>query len=324
MMFNVTANEPWDVDTRHLAALVAIARTTSISRAAQELGYGQSAVSQQLAALERVVGTRLVDRGVGPRPVTLTAAGEAMERHARGILQRLDAARRELDALRDGHAGHLVIGSFQSASAKLVPRVLAVFKAAWPDVTVTIHSEDFGRRVVGLLREGALDLAFVESDWDSEALSSRRLLDDRFTVVVPPGHRLAHREHISLQDLAGEHLVAGSANEPCTLRVDAALRRWGVPTETSFRTDDNTARQRMVHAGLGCSVMPNLTVERELVDGGVAIALQDDLSRTISLVWSNERTLSPAAQRFVDIALETLGPDAPDANAAPHGAVQSG
>jgi DNA-binding transcriptional LysR family regulator len=73
-----TSAARWELDTRHLLALAAIARTRSVSRAAEELGYGQSAVSQQLAALERVVGARLVDRGTGPRPVTLTAAGLAL------------------------------------------------------------------------------------------------------------------------------------------------------------------------------------------------------------------------------------------------------
>ena len=305
--FSAMATELWDLDTRHLAALLAIARTRSISRAAIELGYGQSAVSQQLASLERIVGTRLVDRGVGPRPVTLTAAGQALIPHAQWIVQRLEAARRELRDLDDGHAGHLTIGSFQSASARLLPRILSTYRQAWPNVTVTIHSEDLAPRSIDLLQDGTFDLTFIEGAVDDPSLSAHKLLDDRFVVVVPPDHRLARRRVISLSDLAGEPLVSGFAEEPGAARVDAELRAAGVVAQTAFRSDDNTARQRMVHAGLGCAVMADLTVERELVEGGVPIALKEKIVRTISIVWSADRTLSPAARRFLDAATAAFG-----------------
>lgn len=302
ILINVKSTEPWAFDTRHLTAIVTIARTRSISRAAVELGYGQSAVSQQLAALERIVGTRLVDRGVGPRPVTLTAAGEAFVPHAQWILQRIDAARRDLRDLDAGHSGHLTIGSFQSSSARLAPRILSHYRTAWPNVTVTIHSEDVRSRSIEMLQDGTLDLAFVEGALDDSSLGARKLLDDRFVVIVPPDHRLARRKTVALADLAGELLVCGAPDDPGTMRVEAELRSAGVATETSFRSDDNTARQRMVHAGLGCAVMPGLTVERELVEGGVLIPLKEKIVRTIYLAWSADRTLSPAARRFLDAA----------------------
>ena len=302
----MNTTELWSLDTRHLAAILAIARTRSISRAADELGYGQSAVSQQLAALERVVGERLVDRGVGPRPVSLTAAGEALLPHAQWIVERLGAARREMSALHDGRSGHLTIGSFQSASAKLLPRILAAYRQAWPAVTVTIHSDEIASRGRQLLRDASLDVAFIEGTNDLDGIDTHKLLEDRYVALVPPKHRLAGRRTISLVDLANEQFVSGSPLDACTARVEEALRAVGVEVRTAFRTDDNTARQRMVNAGLGCAVMPNLTVEREIVEGGVAVGLKDRIVRTISVGWSSERTLSPAAKRFVDTAVKTL------------------
>src|SRR5918995_3854309 len=101
------------VELRHLAALQAIAEEGSFGRAARRLGYTQSAVSQQLAMLERLVGERLVERPGGPRPVTLTEAGELLVRHAEAIVARLEAARADLEALSAGGAGSLRVGTYQ-------------------------------------------------------------------------------------------------------------------------------------------------------------------------------------------------------------------
>src|SRR6478736_4529027 len=119
------------VEVRHLIALAAIARTRSFSQAAAELGYAQSAVSQQIATLERSVGHKLVERPGGPRPVSLTAAGEVLLRHAAHITARLSAAKADLDALAAGESGSLRIGTFQSASARLLPPTLSSFRDHW-------------------------------------------------------------------------------------------------------------------------------------------------------------------------------------------------
>src|SRR3954452_13819963 len=102
------------VEIRHLAALQAIAAERSFGRAARRLGYTQSAISQQIATLERIVGEQLIDRPGGPRPVALTEAGRLLLRHARAIVARLQAAQADLSALSAGEAGSLKVGVFQS------------------------------------------------------------------------------------------------------------------------------------------------------------------------------------------------------------------
>jgi DNA-binding transcriptional LysR family regulator len=302
MMFNVNTDELWSLDTRHLAAILAIARTRSISKAAEELGYGQSAVSQQLAALERVLGARLVDRGVGPRPVTLTAAGQAFLPHAQRIVDRLAIARRDLLDLEAGHTGHIAIGSFQSAGARLLPGILAAYRAAWPDIGVTIRDEGFGTSLQTWVRDGTIDVTFLEASDDLDGLETMKLLEDRYVAVVPPNHRLASRKKISLTDLRGEAFVGGLTEHICTQRSEAALIEAGVELVTPYRTDDNNTRQRLVHAGLGCAVHPTLTIERDLQNGGVVIPLQENIFRTILLAWSAERSQSAAVQRFIECA----------------------
>src|SRR6187397_2319951 len=118
------------VELRHLAALEAVARSGSFGRAALELGYTQSAVSQQIAALERIVGEKLVERPGGPRAVSMTEAGELLLRHAEAIVNRLDAARADMASLRAGETGTLRVATYQSGGARVLPGVMRRFLAA--------------------------------------------------------------------------------------------------------------------------------------------------------------------------------------------------
>src|SRR5919202_2239802 len=126
------------VELRHLAALQAVAETGSFGRAAERLGYTQSAISQQIAMLERIVGDRLVDRPGGPRAVSLTEAGELLLRHAEAIVARLHAAEADLAALGDRGGGVLRVGTYQSAGAKILPELMVRFRAAWPNVEIQL------------------------------------------------------------------------------------------------------------------------------------------------------------------------------------------
>src|ERR671939_541365 len=126
------------LELRHLLALDAVAREGSFGRAAIALGYTQSAVSQQIAALERIVGARLVERPGGPRPVSLTEAGELLLRHAEAIVARLSAAQAHLAQLADGAAGVLRVGIYQSVGARVLPELMRRFSAAWPLVEIQL------------------------------------------------------------------------------------------------------------------------------------------------------------------------------------------
>src|SRR5438309_5548317 len=127
------------IELRHLTALEAVAREGSFGRAASSLGYTQSAVSQQIATLERIVGQRLIDRPGGPRPVSLTEAGELLLRHADAIAARLSAAQADLLALDAGESGPLRIGTYQSVGARILPGLLREFSPGWPAVEITLR-----------------------------------------------------------------------------------------------------------------------------------------------------------------------------------------
>src|SRR5438132_147479 len=129
------SSDSWlGVELRHLAALQAVAGEGSFGRAAERLGYTQSAISQQIATLERIVGERLVERPGGPRPVTMTEAGRILLGHAESIVARLQAAQADLAALSSGQAGPLHVGPFQSVGPKILPEVRRRFRPVWPPV----------------------------------------------------------------------------------------------------------------------------------------------------------------------------------------------
>src|SRR5216117_2768747 len=149
------------VELRHFLALEAVSREGTFGKAATALGYTQSAVSQQIAALERIVGERLVERPGGPRPVSLTDAGRLLLGHADGIVARLEAAQADLAAYSEGSAGTLRVGTFQSVGARVLPRVLLEFASEWPLVTIQPAESTDDSELLGFVERGELDLTFV-------------------------------------------------------------------------------------------------------------------------------------------------------------------
>src|SRR5256886_5027026 len=148
------------LELRHLIALKAIAEEGSFGRAATRLGYTQSAISQQIAGLERIVGQRLVERPGGPRPISLTDAGRLLLRHADGITARLLAAQADLAALGAGDAGPLRVGTYQSVGSKILPTLLRGFRAGWPKVEITLVESADDAELLEAVERGRLDPTF--------------------------------------------------------------------------------------------------------------------------------------------------------------------
>ena len=307
-MTNSIGNQdlPLGVEVRHLAALEAIARTSSFSQAAVLLGYAQSAVSQQIATLERAVGHKLVERPGGPRPVSLTSAGEVLLRHATHITARLGAAKADLDALAAGEAGALRVGTFQSASARLLPPTLTRFRDNWPRITVELRNERPGAILEALVRAGELDLAFSDTGVFAAPLNSAELIVDPYVVMLPPNHPLAAYDELDLGHLDGARLISASSDDACEERVFDALERAGVKPQTIFRSDDNLTTQRLVASGLGIAIVPLLAVELFVPDAAVTVlplSTKQSISRSISIVWHQDRYRSRAAEAFVETAI---------------------
>ena len=290
-----------DADLRHLAALRAVAEEGSFGRAATRLGFTQSAVSQQIATLERLVGEPLFDRPGGPRPVTLTAAGRMLLPHAVSVLERVRAAEADLVGLRSGQTGTLRVGTFQSISVRILPEVLAALHRERPGVQVRPYESDDQGELLGLLRAGELDVSFLVEPFDADGLTVRRLCADPFLALLPlDSPILPDCGAVSTTAMVTQPLISQMPNM-CQSLIDDGLARYG-RLQVAFRSNDNSAVQAMVRAGVGHAVMASLAVDR--ADPGVAIrALDPPLDpRIIVLATVDGRRLPPVFDAFADRA----------------------
>jgi molybdate transport repressor ModE-like protein len=289
------------VELRHFAALEAVAREGSFGRAAVSLGYTQSAISQQIQTLERLVGERLLERPGGPRAVSLTEAGRLLLRHAEAIVARLQAAQADMAALAQGHGGRLRVGTFQSVGARVLPAVLRRFTASWPQVEVELTESASDEELLRLVERGELDLAFAMPPLLDGPFEAVELLADPYVLLVPAEHELAGQSRASLADL-GELTLIGNRACRSTALAEGELSQRGVGVEVAFRSDDNGTVQGLVGAGFGAALVPLLAVDQNDERVGVLELDPEIPPRRISLVWHRDRHRSPAARAFADVA----------------------
>ena len=249
------------LDPRRLRVLREVAARGSFSAAAEALAFTQSAVSQQVAALEREAGTRLVERGV--RPVRLTDAGRVLLAHAEAVLARLDEAQQELHELAGLRRGRLRLASFPTAIATLVPRAVALFTERHPDVDLTVL-DDHRQGLLPRLARWELDLALI---YDHPALPDAEvelertdLLDDPFDLVLPHGHPLARRAPVALEQLAAETWIGGTPDGAYARIVLDSCRAAGFEPRVAFGSDDYNAVQAFVAVGQGVAMLPRLAL----------------------------------------------------------------
>ncbi len=292
------------VEIRHLAALQAVAGEGSFGRAAERLGYTQSAISQQIATLERITGEKLVERPGGPRAVSLTEAGALLLRHADSIVARLQAAQADLEALQAGEAGTLRVGTFQSVGARLLPEIMRRFSEHWPAVDVVL--EEFIDTVVGsALERGELDVGFVLLPVLDAPLETVELLRDPYVLVVAADSPQAHGPTPTLREIGAEPLV-GFHSDRSIEPVEVALHGAGVVPRFTLRSNDNGTVQGLVAAGVANAIMPRLTVDAS--DPRIAVRELGDAvpPRVIAIARHVDRYLSPAARAFIETATASV------------------
>ena len=293
------------IDLRHLAALEAVARTRSFGRAARELGYTQSAVSQQIAQLERIVGQRLFHRPGGPRRVEPTEAGLLLLGHADAIVARLDAARADMAALAEGEAGTLRVGIYQSVGARLLPAVVRRFRAQWPLVGIRVREESAAADLLRLLEHGELDLTFADLPLREGPFEWAELLQDPYVLLVSAHSELAKLDAApSLREVAKLPLIGRRTTDEPERFLAGRVPELNVV----FRTDDNGTLGALVAEDLGAAIEPQLVVDPR--DRGVKMLPFGSRipPRTLVLAWHRDRYRSQAAQAFVELAREVANP----------------
>ena len=289
-----------DVSSVWLRAFLEVARHGSFTVAARGLGWTQSAVSRQVAALEAALGGGpLFDRL--PRGVRLTEAGRVLVPYAETVVEALHGAGRELAELREVAGGRLRFGAFPSADAVLVPQALAAFRERHPGVRLS-REEGLTPRLLDRLSAGHLDLAIV-STTSGAALDAYRLhhlLDEALYVAVPAAHPLAGSGAVRLGQLADANWISGGSRPEGTL-LDAALRQ-GFRPRVAHVVAEWTAKQGYVAAGLGVTLVPALAAGAVRPDVALLAVLDEDApARAVYAATVRGRTPPPAADAFVAV-----------------------
>jgi molybdate transport repressor ModE-like protein len=284
-----------------LRVLQAVARHGSVTAAAAELRVTTSAVSQQLAKLERESGTTLVERS--GRGIRLTDAGHLLAGHASAILSMAEIAQADVNARAGTVAGRLVLASLPSATRGLAAPALRQLADAHPALRVELTEADTSESIPALV-QGAADLV-IAYDWPNaplaapEGLTKTLLTEDLADVAVPAGHRVAAGlaagggGAVRLADLGPGPWICGTPGTSCHDWLTFTLRSAGVEPRLAHTANEYATQLSLVAAGLGIAVMPRLG--RGQVPAGVAmISVEPALRRNIYALWRTTAARRPA------------------------------
>ncbi len=291
------------LDVKRLRVLREVASCGSFSAAADSLSYTQSAISQQIAALEREAGTTLVERS--PRGVRLTDAGEALVRHTDAILARLADAEAELEAIAGLRGGRLRLAAFPTAAATVMPQAIARFREKHPAVELSMEPRE-PDDALAALKAGEVDIgAVILSDTEEprvEGMELTHLLDDPMYAMLPIGHPHAAKSKLRLEDLAAEKWMLGSTGKcPDTQILLRACLGAGFDAQIAFHSDDYLAIQGLVASGLGVALIPDLALVAVRDDVVVRALTGTTPVRRIFAATLKEGYCSPATSAMLQI-----------------------
>lgn len=280
------------MELRHLRYFEAVARHSHVTRAAAELHIAQPALSKQISQLERELGVALFDR-VG-RNVRLTEAGEALLPYARAVLAQVESARAEMAERIGLRRGRASVGTPPTVGTQLLPPVLASFNQRYPGIELRLHEAGI-QTLLDLLETGLSDVAIVTLPVTDGNLAVTPLFTEDLVIVMPTGHALAERECVAVRDLQSEAWVLSPTNYELREATLNACKEAGYAPRVVLDGGETDTVLRLVAAGVGIALVPRMAVAGSA--DLVALRVQDQqLQRSLGLVWRNDRTASPAAR----------------------------
>jgi DNA-binding transcriptional LysR family regulator len=297
------------IEVRHLVALAAIAHEGSFRRAADELGYVQSAISGQIAHLEQAVGVRLLERASGTPVVELTPAGDVLLRHTHEILARFDTAYADVSSLGRRTAGSVRVAGLEHFAPGRLARILSLFRQRHPFARVILE-EPPPDVAHALLEAGSLDVLICEDPPPLDSIETLSLEQDEFVLLIPSDSALAGRrlERISARQLADlDPIVPGVCARSPSLRL--RLAELGIDPDGALAADTPSTAQALVAAGLGVAILPS-----GLVRADDPAVLTRDVShilpaREVCAAIRAGRTQSVTVQSFIRDLLEVCNED---------------
>ncbi len=280
------------IDVHRLRILREVAERGSFAGAAAVLRLTPSAVSQQVAALERSLGRPVVERST--RGVTLTEPGRVLVEAAETVAAELSAAQQRIEQLAAGAAGRLTIATFTSGGQRLLPSAIVELSQAHPEVELSVlefEPED----ALPLVRGGQADAALVYHFGTFDAGPGLRwtpLMDDPMLLALPRGHRLAGRASVAMAEVAGDRWIEGCTDTGAMLQTHAALA--GFQPRMACRTTDYLFTQSLVAAGAGIAFIPSVAVAENMTDRVAFVPLRPPTPmRYIGAVTAERRWPQP-------------------------------
>ena len=269
----------------------------SFTRAAEELGYSQSAVSQNVRALEQETGVTLLSRRKDG--VQLTQDGQEFYPYIQSIFQAEQALERKRQETMGLQNSLIRIGTFTSVSRNLLPPMMKRFKEKYPDVRVELRQGEY-TSIPQWIRQGEIDFGFVNQD-AVEGMETRLLYEDHMLAVLPQGHRLEKKSSLTLQDISTEPLILLDEGEHSVL-LDA-FHSAGLTPNLAYEVYDDYSILSMVRQGLGISVLYEKVVAG--FEQGLSLRpIQESPRRRVALSWVSWDTMPYAARRFAEFLME--------------------
>ncbi|MFI9628084.1 LysR family transcriptional regulator [Streptomyces sp. NPDC052042] len=303
------------LNLERLRTLDALARHGSVSGAAAGLHVTTSAVSQQLAKLEREVGQRLLARN--GRGVRLTDAGRLLADHAARILSQVELAQSDIEAQRGEVVGEILVSAFPTAARGLFPAALRAMHADHPELRVRTRELEPEDGILGVLR-GDIDLA-VALDWSNKrlpvpgGLTRVELLDDLPDIAMPAGHRLAGRAEVDLEEFADDAWVSWPEGEFCHDWLVFTLRSKGFEPRIAHLVGEHHTQLALIAAGVGVCVAPRLG-RGPVPDGVRLVPVRQRMRRHVYAVWRTDADRRPSVRATV-AALREAAREAGEASA---------
>ncbi|MDX3853466.1 LysR family transcriptional regulator [Streptomyces sp. AK02-01A] len=293
------------LDRRRMQLLRAVVTSGSVTAAARNLGYTPSAVSQQMAVLEKEAGISLLERtGRGVRP---TEAGRLLTDYAAVIDRHFAEAEVALAELRAGRTGRVVVRYFATAGATLVAPAVAALRRDQPGVQVELKLSD-PEDPLPKVRDRLADIALVvrpRGQLSADGIRFVHLLDDRYFAVLPEGHRLTAKRELDLTDLADEPWVGNDQPGPCLDPVLDACGAAGFSPNFVVESGDYATAQGFVAAGLGVSLIPEMGLGSRHPAVAVRPVRNPEPVRTIYAAIREPAPAQPALRRLLDALRDT-------------------
>jgi len=286
------------LNAHQLEVFVAVARVGNMTRAANELFISQPSVSEQIKEMERACGLPLLERQ--PRGVRLTHAGEVVYRYAECLSTAAEELERTLGELRTLIRGRLRIGASMTIGQYILPKVMGEFQQLYPGVELSLAvgtSTEILDQVVG----HDLGLGFVGGAPSHRGLAVVPYLVDEIVVIMDPGHELASRPSLSVQDLTGAKWIAREQGSATRSEAEHCLQSAGVRLVPAMELGSNEAVKSAVSAGLGFGLISRLDVAAEAAAGQVVVRTIADWNcrRLFCICYRRSRRLSQAERAFL-------------------------